>query len=62
MESKLQLTTQHLSIKLASVDFCKNCETSLSGLPKMASSSQTKRTELGTVYHNVAFHAICKRT
>jgi hypothetical protein len=42
--------------------FVRTASPSFSGLPKMASSSQTKRTELSTVYHNVAFLAICKRT
>jgi len=62
MEGKLQLTTQHLSVNFTSANFCKNCEPLFSGLPKMASSSQTQRIELSTVYHNVAFLAICKRT
>jgi len=62
MEGKLQLTTQQLSINFTSADFCKNCEPLFSGLPKMASNSQTKRIELTAVYHNVAFLAICKRT
>ena len=61
-EGKLQLTAQRLGINLASAGFCKNCEPLFSGLPKMASNSQTKGTELSTVYHNVALLAICKRT